>query len=144
MNLHPARILCAILLMISASSVLYISDSVAREGEGWSSPLLSVDSPEALLRKSPESLAREVIKQGDIAFLGIAGFTVSVPGVEEEERCAVKRSKTYIVPGTSDVLTTRQSVVQEKAAKIATAYNRIIRDHLAQSGSLRTFFECVK
>ena len=110
----------------------------------WAPPLLFIDSIESLFRWSPETLAKEVLKQRNIGFLGIAGFSVSVPGVEIEDRCMFKPTKVYVIPGTSDILTARQAAIQEKATAFAVTYNRIIRDHVVSSGALKSYLDCAQ
>jgi hypothetical protein len=105
-------------------------------------PLIEIDGVKSLLSRNPEALAREVIRSGQIQFLGIAGFTVSAPGIDND-RCVADLDRVYAVPGTSDVLTDAQMALQAKAEAFAFRYNRIIRDHLVGQSIFQSFIVCV-
>jgi len=105
-------------------------------------PLIEIDGVKSLLSRNPEGLAEEVIRSRQIQFLGIAGFTVSTPGIDDD-RCVADLDRVYVVPGTSDVLTDAQMALQAKAQAFAYRYNKIIRDHLVGQRIYQSFIVCV-
>lgn len=105
-------------------------------------PLNEIDGVESLLARRPEVLADEVIRAGEIRFLGIAGFTVSAPGIDTDQ-CVAEPSRIFVVPKTSDVLTNGQMALQARAEAFASKYNKIVRDDLVKKGTFESFIVCV-
>ncbi|MDQ1816584.1 hypothetical protein RBA41_25110 [Massilia sp. CCM 9210] len=63
-------------------------------------PQISVGQLEG---RVPEDDARAAILAGKLNFLGVAGFSLTVPGIDESN-CQVARQFVDIIPGTSDVI----------------------------------------
>ena len=84
----------------------------------------------AFLRPDPVSKAKAALGRGDTRLLGVAGYTITVPGVDES-RCMVPREKVVVVPGTSDVLLTEEHArLNTLAHAFAQRYNAEILRHL--------------
>jgi len=67
---------------------------------------------------------------GDLRFLGVAGYAVTVPGVDSP-KCTVHRDRVRIVEGTSDMPCATEGVkLQAKATSFAQRYNAVIRAQL--------------
>ena len=105
-------------------------------------PWNAIDGVESLLARRPEALADEVIRAGEIRFLGIAGFAVSAPGIDTDQ-CVAEPSRIFVVPRTSDVLTNGQMALQARAEAFASKYNKIVRDDLVKKGVFESFIVCV-
>ncbi|HEU4455923.1 MAG TPA: hypothetical protein VFR81_22850 [Longimicrobium sp.] len=94
---------------------------------------------EPMLRQSPERAARRALAAGDHAFLGVAGETVAVPGVENG--CIVTGTGLKVIAGTSDFFTAPgHPRFMRKAERFARRYNaevakrlRLDRDELARA-----------
>jgi hypothetical protein len=111
---------------------------------GTNSPraLAEIDGVESLLTREPEALAEKVVRSGHFRFLGIAGFTVHVPGVDSDQ-CVAEPSRVFVVPKTSDALMDEQMALQARAEEFAAQYNKIVRDHLVKTGVLDSYIVCV-
>ncbi|RYG93927.1 MAG: hypothetical protein EON58_17345 [Alphaproteobacteria bacterium] len=77
---------------------------------------------------------RKAIKKHNLRFLGVAGYSVSIPGVPDEyDNPLVKKRGVHVIAGTSDY---RQSDehdrLQSVAADYAERYNRLLMAYLSQ------------
>jgi hypothetical protein len=83
-----------------------------------------------LLSKEPVSSAKLAIVRGDLKFLGVAGYSISVPEVDSP-KCTAVRSRVRVIEGTSDTPCGAEGVrFQKEAMKFAQNYNAVIRAHL--------------
>lgn len=128
-------------ITIGVSCALFLTVSPAAETNS-PGPLSEIDGVESLLVREPEALAGEVISSGQIQFLGIAGFTVSAPGIDTDH-CVAEPTRLFVIPRTSDVLTNGQMALQARAEAFASQYNRIVRDHLVKKGVFESFIACM-
>ena len=112
---------------------LFFSGAVRIDAETAESP---EDVPAELKRlehADPEVDFRDAIKRRDFRFLGVAGFTLTVPGVpmSDENIPLLETHGVRVIPGTSDnpVSLTLQMV----AARYAERYNKLLLDHVRKA-----------
>ena len=120
-----------------------VTMAVAPTAESNSPGALSeIDGVESLLTREPAALAEKVIRSGQVRFLGIAGFAVSAPGIDNDQ-CVAEPSRIFVVPKTSDVLTDRQMVLQGRAEAFATQYNTTrLSETISSRGAFLTHISC--
>lgn len=87
--------------------------------------------------RNPEHDAREAIRQGRLNFLGIGGFSLAVPGIDNE-KCQVARQFVDIIPGTGDVITDNNGGSIEVTRRYAFRYNLYMKKHAKQ----KVVFNC--
>lgn len=88
----------------------------------------------------PRVAAHRAAVAGETSFLGVAGYAVSIPGVQNP--CVLARWGARVIRGTSDATSTPDGArFQEQAARFATRYNAamaaelgIPRAELARNG----------
>jgi hypothetical protein len=83
---------------------------------------------EAVVKLSPENEAAAAIARGDRKFLGVAGYSVEILGVENRiARCNVARDSMNIVRGTSDIILNDHHLeLINRAREYAARYNSVI------------------
>jgi len=81
----------------------------------------------------PEVDFRDAIKRRDFRFLGVAGFTLTVPGVpmSDENIPLLETHGVRVIPGTSD--NPVSLTLQMSAARYAERYNKLLLDHLRKA-----------
>jgi len=72
-------------------------------------------------------MANAALLANDLKLLGVAGYSVTVPGVDSP-KCRVHRSVVRVLDGTSD--TPCDVMLQRTAREYAHAYNVVIKAHL--------------
>ena len=86
---------------------------------------------EAALRRvvsqNPTKMANDAVSRNDLRFLGVAGYSVMVPGLDGP-KCTALRSVVRVLEGTSD--TPCDVKLQEKAREFARSYNTVIKAQL--------------
>ena len=93
-----------------------------------------------LLRTNPTLMAQSAIGQGRTDFLGVAGYSVAVPGIDSPN-CFVDRTNVRVVPGTTDVICSAEHAqLIHSASEYAVKYNAVVRDFLVKNGA----FNCAK
>jgi len=75
----------------------------------------------------PTTVANAALSRGDVKFLGVAGYAVSVPGVDSQ-KCRAHRGRVRVLEGTSD--TPCDVALQRAALEFAHTYNRVIKANL--------------
>ena len=80
-----------------------------------------------LIAKDPVELANAAASHDDLKFLGVAGYAVSVPGVDIG-KCTVRSSHVRVLEGTSDTPCDLQ--LQGAAREFALKYNAVIKAKL--------------
>jgi hypothetical protein len=80
----------------------------------------------------PEVDFRDAIRRRDFRFLGIAGFTLTVPGVprSDENMLLLETQGVRVIPGTGDNPVSLK--LQMRAARYAEHYNKLLLDHLSK------------
>lgn len=86
-----------------------------------------------LEQANPEVDFRDAIKRRDFRFLGVAGFTLTVPGVpmSDENMPLLETHGVRVIPGTSD--NPASLTLQISAARYAERYNKLLLDHLRKA-----------
>ena len=98
-----------------------------------------IDALRSLLRNDPNVLAEHSIKQNDFRFLGIAEFSIAVPGLPDS--CGLTENRVSIIPGTTDFLCGRDHAsLVDRSKKFARIYNLRIRSDLERRGDLKCDF----
>jgi hypothetical protein len=80
-----------------------------------------------LIRLNAAKLAQDAIAESDLRFLGVAGYTITVPGIDGNT-CIARRNMVRVIEGTSD--TPCEKGIQDSATKFARTYNLVVRTHL--------------
>jgi len=84
-----------------------------------------------LRRKDPVRDAREAIARGDQRLVGVAGFTVVVPGCPNEGRREDWSARPKVILGAGDGGSEFTFLYQAASCDYALAYNRTILKHRA-------------
>src|SRR6266852_1810207 len=87
---------------------------------------------EKLVAQNPQREAAAAIKRGTPRFLGVAGYTVEIPGIPESiSHCAAVRRHLEIIRGTSDVVSGQRHIELIAGARsYASRYNVAIEKNL--------------
>ena len=83
----------------------------------------------AFVGRDPEKEARSSISNGNLEFLGVAGYSVMVPAGEEPDisGCLKKADEVKLIRGTSDVIYGGEHMALiQQATKFAARYNVLI------------------
>lgn len=84
------------------------------------------------LDTDPVADALEAIKQGDLRFLAVRGYTVIVPGVPDFQEKYAPKYTCRIIEGTSDAFSSSaERDVQLQVRDYAKKYNLTLLKHLA-------------
>ena len=89
-----------------------------------------------LLTKNPLILADNALHHNHVVFFGVAGYSVTIPGIDTE-KCNIEKFKVHIIPGTSDVMCSnehRQLILDAKL--LAEKYNSAIQAGLEKRSLL--------
>jgi hypothetical protein len=90
------------------------------------SPKIQIAHPE---KANPERDCEKAIRNGDVRFVGVAGYALDVPGVTEYYPRYWKKNGVKVIAGTSDV----GNRPFNRAARVyAERYNAALLKHLAQ------------
>jgi len=86
-----------------------------------------------LEQADPEGDFRDAVKRQDLRFFGIAGFTLTVPGVpmSDENMPLLETNGVRVIPGTSD--NPVNLTLQISAARYAERYNKLLLEHLRKA-----------
>ena len=90
-----------------------------------------------LLTKDPLVLADNALQNNHVVFFGVAGYSVTTPGIDTE-KCNIEKFPVYIIPGTSDVMCSnehRQLILDAKS--LAEKYNSAIQAGLEKQSRLK-------
>ncbi len=90
-----------------------------------------------LLKNDPLALAESALKNNQIVFFGIAGYSITTPGVDTE-KCNIGKFPIYVIPGTSDVMCSnehRQLIINAKL--LSKKYNSAIQAGLEKQSLLK-------
>jgi len=80
----------------------------------------------AFLAVSPADRLEEALTRRDARFLGVNGFTVAVPSVDDPLR-AIREGRVYTIPGTTDAAISEQHAeLVSRARRYAGAYNALL------------------
>ena len=86
-------------------------------------------------RRNPIDDGRAAIRNNQLFFWGIGGFSMTVPGVDEHKKCRALRSLTRVIPGTTDVIASDEHHrLIGVAERYAERYNVLIREQLEKLG----------
>ena len=90
----------------------------------------------AMLQSDPVATANNAIAARHYGFLGIAGYAMTLPGIDVRS-CRVQKIPVQIVPGTGDVVCGKpHRELIEQAHSYAEAFNTTMRAHLLVIGRL--------
>jgi hypothetical protein len=82
---------------------------------------------------NPVDDANEAIRQNDLRFLAVRGYTITVPGIDDYPEQFAEKYKYRIIEGTTDTPKNNEEFkLQDKAVKYAKAYNIVIREYLTK------------
>ena len=86
---------------------------------------------ESFVRQDPVLDAQASIQRGNLRLLGVAGFVLHVPGVDEALlKCPAIFEEVDVIRGTSDVVWgEKHMVLIRKATAYAVRYNQLISKH---------------
>lgn len=79
------------------------------------------------IAKDPAKSANDAVSRNDLKFLGLAGYSVTVPGVDKP-KCTARRDVVRVLAGTSD--TPCDVKLQDTAREFARTYNGVIKAQL--------------
>lgn len=86
----------------------------------------------SLLKKNPIQLSKTNIQKNELHLYGIAGYVISVPGVDTE-RCEIPSKYIHLMPSLSDVRCDEQTnELVQSAREFSKDYNSIIIPKLMQ------------
>jgi hypothetical protein len=139
--MHPLMKPGAVLMTAFLACNLAWTSSGEERGSPAPAALEALRSPTDLTEVAPGTLAREMIRRRETRFIGIAGFTVEVPGVQTD-RCDVVRSAVYVLPGTSDYGGMMSDELRKDVFRVARGYNVIMKRHLAKRGGIESLMRC--
>ena len=123
--MHVARTF--IVLLLSLSPIIASAECGASAAE--------VSALREFLAADPILMARTAINEGKTEFLGVAGYSISVPGVGEPQ-CLIDRALVRVIPGTTDVrCSSEHSKLINSASKFAAKYNAIVKGFLVSKGA---------
>lgn len=90
----------------------------------------------AMLQSDPVATANNAIAARHYGFLGIAGYAMTLPGIDVRS-CRVQKIPVQIVPGTGDVVCGKpHRELIEQANRYAEAFNTTMQAHLLAIGRL--------
>jgi hypothetical protein len=94
--------------------------------------VLAADCPKEnklreFVAQDPTLLAAAAISREDLKFLGFAGFTIAVPGVDSQ-KCTARPDRVRVIEGTSDHACDVK--LQNTALRFARTYNLAIKAQL--------------
>jgi hypothetical protein len=125
----PTYITLLMLLLLAAISPSSLACDAATEQQ--------IAELKTFLKQDPVVSARKAIESNKITFWGVAGYTVTIPGIDEE-KCDIEKFPTYIVPGTSDVVCgDRHHQLIIKAKALSEKYNKAIKADLERKSLLK-------
>jgi len=82
---------------------------------------------------NPEKDFETARRKGDLRFVGMMGYGLSVPGVPDYEKTYAKSVGVKIIPGTTDAITSqKQSQLEEAVRLYAKRYNQLLLQYLAK------------
>ena len=85
----------------------------------------------ALEHKNPAADAKEAVSRGDIYFLGVYGFSFTLPGIPGNPQCWQELQGARAIPDTSDAYRCREhGRLQGIARKYAEKYNSTVATEL--------------
>ena len=90
-----------------------------------------------LLTKDPLVLANNALQSRHVVFFGVAGYSVTIPGIDTE-KCNIGKYPVHIIPGTTDVMCSdehRQLIIDAKS--LAEKYNSVILSDLEKQSLLK-------
>ena len=121
--------------------VVGCGSSVAASGEIPRAVRADLEFLKALVARDPEKDARSAISKGKVEFLGVAGYSVTVPAGREPDigGCLKRADGVKLIRGTSDVIygDEHMALIQQATA-YAARYNALI----AQKRGLSTAGGC--
>jgi len=90
----------------------------------------------AMLQSDPVATANSAIASGHYGFLGVAGYALSLPGIDVQA-CRVQKIPVQILPGTGDVVCGKpHRELIEQANRYAETFNTTMKAHLLAIGRL--------
>jgi hypothetical protein len=90
-----------------------------------------------LLETDPTASAQSAIAGGGAEFLGVAGYSISVPGIDGTN-CGIDRALIRVIPGTTDFRCgPEHSELIRRASTFAQQYNSVVKAFLVAKGALR-------
>ena len=91
----------------------------------------------SLLETDPTAAAQSAIAGGVTELLGVAGYTMSVPGIDVTN-CGIDRALIRVIPGTTDVRCgPEHSELIRRASAFAQQFNSVVKTFLVAQGALR-------
>lgn len=86
---------------------------------------------------NPARDLQAAVARKDFRFVGIWGYTVEVPGLNENDK-RIQEQGVRMIEGTSDALTNELAAkFQEKARSYAERYNHLLLDYLKKQDAKR-------
>jgi len=87
-----------------------------------------------LLGTDPVTQAKSALARGDTRLLAVAGYTITVPGIDESS-CSIPSGRIVVIPGTSDALLTEEHAQLNARAQVyAQRYNAEIQKRVGKQG----------
>jgi hypothetical protein len=88
----------------------------------------------ALLQNNPDSMALSELKRDSIYFLGVMGYALDVPGVDNYYKNFSDHVPVKVIEGTGDFITSKEvAILNDMARKYCLRYNNVvlrwIKDH---------------
>ncbi len=123
--------------MLRASSLLLLtlfSSAAFAECGASASEIAELQN---LVETDPISTAQSAIENGKLEYLGVAGYSISVPGIDDTD-CSIGGAFVHVMPGTTDFRCgPAHTELIRRASLFARQYNAIVKDHLVAKGALR-------
>ncbi len=90
----------------------------------------------AMVQSDPVATANSAIANRHYGFLGVAGYALSLPGIDVQA-CRVQKIPVQILPGTGDVVCGKpHRELIEQANRYAETFNTTMKAHLLAIGRL--------
>jgi len=136
------------IVLVAAAGIFMIQGLVGIYAWYWISRLepdpvfkANLNHLRTLVARDPEKDARAAIDNGNLAFFGVAGFSVMIPAGDEPDigGCLRRADKVSLIRGTSDVVHGAEHLALiQQATRYAARYNALI----AKQRGLRTAGGC--
>jgi hypothetical protein len=92
-----------------------------------------LDSLRKYAKADPDSDFTKARQSGDLRFMGMMGYGLSVPGVPDYEKVYAKSVGVKIIPGTTDaIMSEEQRHLRDAVRLYAKKYNELVLAYLSK------------
>jgi hypothetical protein len=105
---------------------LYFAAAVSGQGDRWKVVEFALPS-----NADASGDVEQAVAQGDLRFVGVWGFAVDLPGLNDADKALVTSQGIKVISGTSDAASdAAQARLNTRAEEYATIYNSFLKDYL--------------